>query len=256
MMAKRVYRNGPNLYDDLVGAGIPLDHHESDLYVLHTPMAVSIIRQHGQLGTPFVGTDGKRWLELPFAYMPFWRTRAGKAKKATLGRGARRNPAPVYQVAMFDPESMRGVQKTIAALSPTEAVHKLFDKVKPKPGHTIQVRHGNNVVGEWFVSKGARPNPGKVDDLVTEHPRYGYVYAQDKFMSGWGGAPGRSFYALAVDSPGEADVVRGNLHNRSEMTRIKFTESLIPLKHRLRSGDHLRVVGKKQAPAFYRVGGF
>jgi hypothetical protein len=159
-MRKSTYRNGPNLYDDLVGAGIPLDHHESDLYVLHTPMAVSIIRQHGQLGTPFIGTDGKRWLDIPFAYMPFWRSREGKAKKAKMfpRKNPCRNP-PMLVVAMFHPTTLAGVQRTVPALDAAEAVHKLFDKFPPRPGHHIEVRRDGRLIGQWFVSKGAHANP-------------------------------------------------------------------------------------------------
>jgi hypothetical protein len=85
---------GATLYYDLLGAGIPMDHHESDLYVLDSPMAVSIIRQHGGGAKPFIGTDGKRWWDVPFAYLPFWKSRAGKKKKAAMF--PRRNPEDIW----------------------------------------------------------------------------------------------------------------------------------------------------------------
>jgi hypothetical protein len=51
-----------------------LDHHESDLYVLDTPIARLVIRQFGRESTGFKSAiDGKRWLDVPFAYEPFWK---------------------------------------------------------------------------------------------------------------------------------------------------------------------------------------
>ena len=51
-----------------------LDHHESDLYVLDTPIARLVIRQFGLNSTGFTSQiDKKRWLDVPFAYEPFWK---------------------------------------------------------------------------------------------------------------------------------------------------------------------------------------
>lgn len=65
-----------SLYDKLKAAGQTLDHHESDLYVKRTPEADAIIAQHG--GTeaasarPFKDDTGAEWIDIPFAYAPFW----------------------------------------------------------------------------------------------------------------------------------------------------------------------------------------
>jgi hypothetical protein len=62
-----------SLYQDLLAAGIPTDHHESDLYVLDTPTARSLIARHGKKGSGFKSQiDGLRWIDVPFAYDPFW----------------------------------------------------------------------------------------------------------------------------------------------------------------------------------------
>lgn len=62
-----------SLYKDVVRAGIPIDHHESDLYVLDTPQARSLIAKHGLRGKSFKSQiDGLRWLDVPFMYEPFW----------------------------------------------------------------------------------------------------------------------------------------------------------------------------------------
>lgn len=66
----------PTLYADLVAAGCKVDSHESDLYVEATPKARAIIRAHGSIGIPFTNQapdgPGGTWLEIPFAYAPFW----------------------------------------------------------------------------------------------------------------------------------------------------------------------------------------
>jgi hypothetical protein len=64
------------LYQFLVAVGATLDHHESDLYVLDTPEARAIVEASGAVFTSFVSaTDGKNWLDVPFAYEPFWTAR-------------------------------------------------------------------------------------------------------------------------------------------------------------------------------------
>ena len=62
------------IYTDLRGAGIPLDNHESDLYVLDGPTTRAILKRYrAVLGHPFISqVDGRQWLEIPFAYDPFW----------------------------------------------------------------------------------------------------------------------------------------------------------------------------------------
>ncbi len=65
-----------SVYDALTNAGCKVDHHESDLYVLATKEARTIIAAYPtdcQNQSSFVSeTDGKRWIEIPFAYDPFW----------------------------------------------------------------------------------------------------------------------------------------------------------------------------------------
>ena len=62
-----------NPYKALKAAGIPLDQHESDLYALATHEAREIVKTSGWSHTTFVSQiDGKIWLDIPFAYEPFW----------------------------------------------------------------------------------------------------------------------------------------------------------------------------------------
>ena len=62
-----------NLYHALKESGIPLDHHESDLYAKSTPDSRRIVQAYGHKWTTFIDAkDGKIWLDLPFAYWPYW----------------------------------------------------------------------------------------------------------------------------------------------------------------------------------------
>ncbi len=62
-----------SLYQALRAAGVPIDHHESDLYVLDMPIARTLIAKHGKKGTAFTSQiDKRRWIDVPFAYDPFW----------------------------------------------------------------------------------------------------------------------------------------------------------------------------------------
>lgn len=65
------------LYDKLVKEGFTLDHHESDLYVKDSPMARELLERYGLKYTPFKDDiDHEMWLDVPFAYAPFWRDKA------------------------------------------------------------------------------------------------------------------------------------------------------------------------------------
>lgn len=63
-----------NIYQQISDAGIPIDHHESDLYALVTPESTAIINKYAfkcNVKT-FTGTNGQRYYDIPFAYEPFW----------------------------------------------------------------------------------------------------------------------------------------------------------------------------------------
>jgi len=63
-----------SIYQKLVAAGCEVDSHESDLYAKATPDAVQLTNGCGNR-TFFVSHDGSQWLELPFAYDPWWEAR-------------------------------------------------------------------------------------------------------------------------------------------------------------------------------------
>jgi transposase-like protein len=68
---------GDDLYSKLKATGAKMDSHESDLYVEATPQTESIVRSSGHSFSFFTSNiDGKRWIDVPFAYQPFWDKRA------------------------------------------------------------------------------------------------------------------------------------------------------------------------------------
>lgn len=61
------------LYQACLVAGLPVDNHESDLYVLASEQARVLVKEYKQTCTSFVSQiEGKVWLEIPFAFDPFW----------------------------------------------------------------------------------------------------------------------------------------------------------------------------------------
>ena len=75
-----------DLYAELKAAGCEIDNHESDLYVRSTPHSERIVYQSGPAAywssfpaRRFMSNlDGKLWIEVPFAFTPFWDARAGR----------------------------------------------------------------------------------------------------------------------------------------------------------------------------------
>jgi len=71
-----------SLYERLVEAGCETDSHQSDLYVRETEIAKQIIRDFESEGgitnkESFTSErDGQRWIDLPFAFKPFWDARS------------------------------------------------------------------------------------------------------------------------------------------------------------------------------------
>jgi hypothetical protein len=69
-----------SLYEKLKEAGIKLDSHESDLYFEMSGRAMRIATQFSvemKAATVFTGTDGKLWVDVPFAYQPWWEGKVG-----------------------------------------------------------------------------------------------------------------------------------------------------------------------------------
>ena len=64
-----------NLYAEIVAAGLEVSNHESDLYIVDTEKAREICRNLDWKFSVFTGSDSRKWLDIPFAYTPFWEKR-------------------------------------------------------------------------------------------------------------------------------------------------------------------------------------
>jgi len=66
---------GPSdYYYKLLRAKVPMDSHESDLYVKDTPTARAILADwpFGRLGRFKNNINGEIYIDIPFAYAPYW----------------------------------------------------------------------------------------------------------------------------------------------------------------------------------------
>jgi hypothetical protein len=69
------------LYDECLEAGFDLDHHESDLYIKDCQAVRTLLNQRGREFTQFTSqVDGKIWLDVTFAYQPYWDKVAARAR--------------------------------------------------------------------------------------------------------------------------------------------------------------------------------
>lgn len=69
------------IYQDLLGLGVELDHHESDLYFPVTAATHELVRRYefrGNVRTFANQVSGTLWYEAPFAYAPWWEARQAK----------------------------------------------------------------------------------------------------------------------------------------------------------------------------------
>lgn len=64
------------LYEKLQADGIPTDNHESDLYFQWSGKAMRIAAEFPvqmRIATTFMsGRDGRLWVDVPFAFDPWW----------------------------------------------------------------------------------------------------------------------------------------------------------------------------------------
>ena len=61
-----------DIHQELVLAGCTIDSHESDLYVLATPTAIALTANSKNRKFFVSDADGKRWIEIPFGFTPWW----------------------------------------------------------------------------------------------------------------------------------------------------------------------------------------
>lgn len=83
-----------------------------------------------------------------------------------------------------------------------------------------------------------------------------FVVAVDTALSGWGMAPGRSFYALAIEVDGDEAVLLANMAARSDMDKPRVVTGYRNLIARGTAGDHIKIVDRGEASRWYEPGGF
>lgn len=71
-----------SLYSELVAAGVQIDSYRSDLQFPNTKQAQAILQNfpiEQKNAQCFISNlDGKPWIEVPFAYVPWWELRGMK----------------------------------------------------------------------------------------------------------------------------------------------------------------------------------
>lgn len=79
-----------SIYSDMKAAGIPLENHESDLYVKDCKAARDILAEHDKKGKRVYQVDGWNvsrftsqidgayWLDIPFDYEPWWQAKEAR----------------------------------------------------------------------------------------------------------------------------------------------------------------------------------
>ena len=110
-----------------------------------------------------------------------------------------------------------------------------------------------NAFRELYEPRQGNP-AGQINDRRRDpsHQPRGFVVMRDKFMSGWGKAPGNSYYAIAVETENEGYVVIANAADRSEMKNVRWSRTL----PRIRANDHLSVTDRHEAPRWFVPGAF
>ena len=63
-----------SIYADMQRAGVPIEHHESDLYVPVTTETRAIVHAYAFRTNVhvFCSSDGTLWYDIPFAFNPYW----------------------------------------------------------------------------------------------------------------------------------------------------------------------------------------
>ncbi len=78
------------LFEEIVSRGIPYANHESDLYIPATDETRALVKQcRHSTPSAFVNeVEGGLWLDVPFAYDPWWQRRVQRPKPDAPGYNA------------------------------------------------------------------------------------------------------------------------------------------------------------------------
>ena len=73
--------DGPSLYQECLELAVPIDSHESDLYIQASVLARELLKKHGKAENAFISqVDGRVWFDVPFAFDPWWQSKAASAR--------------------------------------------------------------------------------------------------------------------------------------------------------------------------------
>jgi hypothetical protein len=67
------------IYSEAKRLGIPIDSHESDLYLKVTPESIELVKKYdiSQINKQFTSQiDKTQWFDIPFAFDPFWENKS------------------------------------------------------------------------------------------------------------------------------------------------------------------------------------
>jgi hypothetical protein len=82
--AKELEKHQPSLFDDIIAAGIQHNNHYSDLYIPDNKQTRAILERHPDqknVSAAFINqVEGGLWIDIPFAYDPFWVERSSPEK--------------------------------------------------------------------------------------------------------------------------------------------------------------------------------
>lgn len=65
-----------SIYQQCIEAGLEIDSHESDLYVIITPKSTELIDNYefkNNVTTFVCQANGTKWYDIPFGYDPFYK---------------------------------------------------------------------------------------------------------------------------------------------------------------------------------------
>jgi hypothetical protein len=201
-MNKTVLADENDLLKRLTDAGIETDHHESDLYVDDTPEALQIINQYQQEVNNYVGitrfkdNGGKSWLEVPFAYSPFWANKTAaeiihEASRRLVKNSGKRISKPAItdmedstsiirqdiedmmdRNPGMDPEVILRIVKDNNPDMSEQELTEIMDSVRTgsrRMADMIQDGNGNNLdLGDEVVMAGTDDQEGKITAIDSQ----------------------------------------------------------------------------------------
>ena len=102
-------------------------------------------------------------------------------------------------------------------------------------------------------------NGAIIDDKRTDRDRHdteGFVLAIDTFLSGWGKAPNRSYFAVPFKDGEQGAIVKANMCKRSDMKCVRIVGKNYFLSAKPKKGDHISIRSMSDSDRFYKKGGW